>query len=108
MDGGDAVSGRGGRGRGRVRGERRRWVVDAIEAGIATVEEDGQRVVRVPCWLLPDDAREGSVLLVTREMSRGASVVRVERDVEGERAALERSRRQVASDTGDQGGDVVL
>ena len=77
MDGGrGAVS--AGRGKKRARSpartsggsvtrtERRRWIVDAIEANVARVEEDGARVVHVPRWMLPDGARPGSVLSVTR------------------------------------------
>ena len=88
--------------------ERRRWVVDSIDEGIATVEEDGERVVRVPRWMLPDGAREGSMLSVRRERGDEGVVLRIELDARGEREALERSRRQVQSGTGDEGGDVVL
>ena len=92
----------------RARRERRRWVVDAIEEGIATIEEDGERVIRVPRWLLPPGARAGSVLAATRELDGDGTVLRIEPDAQAEREALERSRRQVEMETGDEGGDVVL
>ena len=91
-----------------TRTERRRWTVDAIEANVARVEEDGERVVHVPRWMLPDGARPGSVLSVTREAEGERLVLRIEPDAAAEGEALARSRRQVASETGDEGGDVVL
>jgi hypothetical protein len=94
--------------RKRARIERRRWVVDSIEEETAIVEEDGERVARVPRWMLPDRAREGSVLSVARERGDDGVVLRIELDAEGEAEAIERSRRQVESGTGDEGGDVVL
>jgi hypothetical protein len=99
---------RGGAARKGARAERRRWVVDSIGEGIATVEEDGERILRVPRWMLPDDAREGSVLSVTREAHDGDVALRIGPDAEGEAAALERSRRQVERETGDEGGDIAL
>ena len=93
-----------------TRTERRRWIVDAIEANVARVEEDGERVVHVPRWMLPDGARPGSVLSVTREAGGEGErlVLRIEADAAAEGEALARSRRQVASETSDEGGDVVL
>lgn len=96
------------RGARTAREEPRRWVVDSIEEEVATVEEDGERIVRVPRWMLPDDAREGSVLSVMRVVEGETLVLRIEHDPRGEAEALERSRRQVEIETGDEGGDVVL
>jgi hypothetical protein len=90
-----------------TRAERRRWVVDSIDEGIAAVEEDGERIVRVPRWMLPDEAREGSVLSVRRESGDGGVVLRIELDARAEAEALERSRRQVGERSGD-GGDITL
>ncbi len=99
---------RGAAARKGARAERRRWVVDSIDEGIAAIEEDGERVVHVPRWMLPYGAREGSVLSVTRERGADGIVLRIEPDAAGEAEALERSRRQVESETGDEGGEVVL
>lgn len=102
---------RGGARRGAVRApreERRRWIVDSIVEDIATIEEDGERLVRVPAWLLPNGTREGSVLAVTRSVEGDDVALRIELDAEGEAGALDRSRRQVEGGTGDSGGDVVL
>ncbi len=91
-----------------ARSERRRWIVDSIAEESATIEEDGERIVRVPLWLLPEGVREGSVLTVTRGVEAEGVELRIELDAEGEAEALERSRRQVEGGTGDAGGDVVL
>ena len=91
-----------------VRAERRRWVVDSIAEDVATIEEDGERIVRVPRWVLPDGVREGSVLSAMRVVEGGKVVLRIAYDRRGEAEALERSRRQVEGETGDEGGDVVL
>jgi hypothetical protein len=58
--------------------------------------------------MLPDGAREGSVLAVTREEADRGIVLRIDLDAEGEAEALDRSRRQVETETGDEGGEIVL
>jgi hypothetical protein len=89
--------------------ERRTWVVDSVEEGIAAVEEDGARLVRVPAWILPPGAREGDVLSVTRSVEDGASVLRVTPDRAATEAALRRSREQLGrAAPNDPGGDIVL
>lgn len=103
----------GGRGKkrrspGAARAELRRWVVDSIDEGVARIEEDGERIIHVPRWMLPDRVREGSVLAVTRVVEDESLVLRIGHDERAEADALERSRRQVESETGDEGGDVVL
>lgn len=90
------------------RAERRQWIVDSVAEDVAAIEEDGERIVRVPRWLLPKGAREGSVLSVTRSVEGGEVVLRIELDAAAEAEVLERSRRQVEGGTGDAGGDVVL
>ena len=89
--------------------ERRTWVVDSVEEGIAAVEEAGARLVRVPAWILPPGVREGDVLSVTRSVEDGASVLRVTPDLAATEAALRRSRDQLgrALPNG-PGGDIVL
>ena len=90
-------------------GSTRRWAVDAIEEGIATVEEDGARVVPVPAWLLPDGVRDGDVLRVERTDEDGASVVRIVRDAAATEDAFRRSREQLQRlAQRDAGGDIHL
>lgn len=86
---------------------RRTWIVDSVEEGVAAVEEDGRRLVNVPRWLLPDDARGGDVLEVRRAGSAGGCTVhlRVDRD------ATDAARRREAArppPPSDGGGPIVL
>lgn len=91
-------------------GENRTWVLDAVEDGVATVEEDGARTLRLPAWLLPDGAREGDVLRVERRgEGEGAVSLRLAVDRAATEAALRRSREQLARMApNDPGGDIVL
>lgn len=92
----------------------RRWVVDAIDGDVARVEEDGERLLTVPRWMLPASAREGDVLAVRRDPDgRGAVTITLAVDPVATREALDASRRQVdelaaESRTRDAGGDVAL
>jgi len=88
----------------------RTWTVDSIEEGIAAVQEDGGRMVRLPLWLLPDGVREGDVLSVARREEDGAAVLTVRVDHDATERALERSREQVekAPPGNDPGGHIVL
>ena len=54
---------------------RHRWIVDSIEEGVATCEVDGDLVMRVPHWLLPEGIRAGDALVVRHRRERGSSVV---------------------------------
>ncbi len=98
------------------------WTIDSLEEDSAQIEEDGVRVIHVPRSILPDRAREGDVLIVTREDARaggkgaqaGTSVrVTITLDQGATRAAKFKSRQQVrrisqASKKLDPGGDVIL
>lgn len=88
----------------------RTWTVDAIEEGVAAVEEDGARVVHVPAWILPPGTREGDVLTVSREAGEGGeAVLRIRVDPAATQAALERSKAQLGLlASRDPGGDIVL
>lgn len=89
----------------------RTWTIDSIEEGIAAVEESGGRMVRVPAWLLPADAREGDVVSVTREERDGAAVLTLRLDRPATEQALRRSREQVEGtppQPHDPGGPIVL
>jgi hypothetical protein len=85
------------------------WIIDALEEDTARIEEDGTRVIHVPCSILPEGAREGDVLSVDREDRR----VTITIDRGATKAAMERSRQQVkraaeASRKRDRGGDITL
>ena len=43
-----------------------RWALDAIEEGMARVEEDGERMISIPIHLLPAGAKEGQLLRLER------------------------------------------
>ena len=88
--------------------ERRRWIVDSIEEGIAALEEDGERLVHLPAWLLPKETREGTTLLVERERTgKGASAVRITID-DGATREVRRISKERRSSGGDSGGDIKL
>jgi hypothetical protein len=97
------------------------WIIDSLEEDSAQIEEDGARVIHVPRSILPGGAREGDVLIVTREDqaagkgAQGATSVRVTitLDQGATRAAKFKSRQQVrrisqALKKADPGGDVIL
>lgn len=52
---------------------RHRWIVDSIDEGIATCEVDGELVMRVPHWMLPEGAKAGDALVVRHRRERGSS-----------------------------------
>lgn len=90
-------------------GERRTWVVDSIEEGVAAVHEDGERLLHVPAWILPAGVKEGDVLAVTRAAEGGAATLRLALDPAATEAALRRSREQLGRlSRNDPGGDIVL
>ena len=90
-----------------------RWIIDALEEGIARIEEDGERIIQVPRYLLPSGAREGQILQVTSKPGKGKTQLTIEIDEAATAAALARSRAQTAatmaaSKKRDPGGDVAL
>lgn len=94
--------------------DRHRWAVDALHESAARVEEDGERMLTVPRWLLPTTAREGDVLAVVRRPDgRSGVTIDVVIDREATRAARERATAQVdqiarESRAKDRPGDVEL
>lgn len=88
--------------------ERHRWVVDSIEEQVAACEVDGDKVVRVPRWILPPDAREGSVLSVRHEREGVTSRLLIDVDGEATRQAYDRSREQLAKAPKGGKGDIAL
>jgi hypothetical protein len=91
-----------------------RWVVDGIEEGMARVEEDGERMITLPVYLLPAGAAEGQVLRVTRGAEQKESVsVLISLDAQATERAMTQSkatmaRTMAASRKRDPGGDVAL
>lgn len=88
-----------------------RWIVDAIEEGVAAIEEEG-RLRHVPIALLPAEVREGDILEVRVEQTRdGAARTTITIDRAATEQARRRSEEQVAQKTrpsNDPGGDIVL
>jgi hypothetical protein len=92
-----------------------RWAVDGISDGVARIEEDGERMISVPAYLLPAGIREGQVLRVTSAAGKeqGTLVVTVAIDDAATVSALARSKATTASAMAksrkrDPGGDVAL
>jgi len=92
-----------------------RWVIDAISEGMARVEEDGERMITVPVYLLPAGVREGQVFQVTSAAGEGQGtlIVTVAADEAGTTESLAKSKATVAramaqSRKRDKGGDVAL
>jgi hypothetical protein len=90
-----------------------RWIIDTIEEDAAAIEVDGNNVVTVPRWLLPDGARQGDVLSVRHDRPpRGQrSALTIEVDAAATKQALADSAAQVRKGTkrpNDPGGDITL
>ena len=93
--------------------EGHRWALDALDEGMARIEEDGKRMVTVPRYLVPADAREGQLLRVTLADMQGVLTVSVAVDLNATSAALASSlattkRAMARSKQQDPGGDVNL
>jgi len=92
-----------------------RWTVDGLEEGMARIEEDGERMITVPVYLLPAGVREGQVFQVTSAAGEGQGtlIVTVAADEAETAASLAKSKATVAramaqSRKRDKGGDVAL
>jgi len=93
--------------------EEHRWAIDALDEGVVRIEEDGKRLLTIPRYLVPSDAREGQLLRVTHIDVQGVLTVSVAIDAEATTAALASSvattkRAMVHSKRHDPGGDVSL
>jgi hypothetical protein len=90
-------------------GEPRRWVVDAVEEGVARLELEDGEAITLPRWLLPRDAAAGDVLRARVSAREGRATLTLERDEAATRAALRRSTEQLARQpVGDSTGDIAL
>lgn len=81
---------------------RHRWVVDSIEADVASIEVGVGQTITIPVALLPAGTKQGDVVRVTLEL-----------DAAAKQAALDASAAQVAkgreaSGKRDPGGDLAL
>ena len=92
-----------------------RWAVDAIDDGMARIEEDGERMITVPLYLLPAGVREGQVFQLSSVPGedRGVLVVTVAADEAATAESLAKSKATMAramaqSRKRDRGGDVAL
>jgi hypothetical protein len=92
-----------------------RWAVDGIEEEMARIEEDGERMLAIPRYLLPPGAREGQLLRVTRAPAKDTSsiVLTIAIDEDATASALTKSRATTDSAMAksrkrDPGGDVSL
>jgi hypothetical protein len=91
-----------------------RWAIDGIEEEMVRVEEDGERMLTVPRYLLPSDAREGQLLTVTRSTAAAGTVtLTIAVDEAATAAAVAESEKTVAravaaSKSRDPGGNVAL
>lgn len=98
-----------------TKGTSQRWAIDGIDQGMARIEEDGDRFITVPVYLLPAGVREGQILEVTTAAGKekGTLVVTVTTDEEATAEALAKSKATMAramsqSRKRDPGGDVAL
>lgn len=92
-----------------------RWALDSIEEGMARLEEDGERMITIPLYLLPPGVAEGQLLRVTRtpDPDRKSVVITIAIDDAGTAKAFRKSVETTAqamaeSKKHDRGGDVSL
>ena len=90
-----------------------RLIVDSIEEFMASIELDGRSMITIPQSVLPSDAREGHVLVLTREISADGkrAVLTIEVDEIATKRALAESAAQVkkgSKQKNDPGGDITL
>ncbi len=88
----------------------RRWTIDSIEEEVARIESDDEGdPFTLPRWLLPSAARAGDVLRAHVTVDAAHATLRIERDVEATRAALDRSEAQLRErPVGQSKGDIAL
>lgn len=89
---------------------RQRWTIDQIEEDTAAIEYDEQ-LHTIPRALIPRDAREGDVLLVTVSRdSDDRTIVTIALDPAATKAARDASKKQRVTRprSADAGGDIEL
>lgn len=90
---------------------KQRWVIDSIEASIASVEVDGATMITVPLALLPSGVKQGDIVSVAFDgtQTSARTVVAFVIDEAATAEARARSAAQVgkaAPPGNDPGGDL--
>lgn len=89
--------------------EHHRWIIDRFEGDLAVVEVDGARMMDLPRWLLPANAREDDVLVAACRADDDGLTVRVRVDEQATERAREEARKLIDElREGDPGGDLTL
>jgi hypothetical protein len=79
-----------------------RWVIDAIEEGVASIELPGGRMAHLPVSVLPTGAKQGQILRVTIEVDQKATDRALEESAAQVKKGSDESRKR------DRGGDIAL
>ncbi len=96
-----------------AKGDEHRWMIDTIEAEVASVEVDGTTLITVPLYVLPKGIRHGVMLRVRHEGAQTdrRSVISLEIDEPATARAHRHSASQVRKgerQPNDPGGDVAF
>jgi hypothetical protein len=79
-----------------------RWVIDAIEEGVASIELPGGRMAQLPVSVLPAGAKQGQILRVTIEVDQKATDRALDESAAQVKKGSDESRKR------DRGGDISL
>ncbi|MDQ2666544.1 MAG: DUF3006 domain-containing protein [Gemmatimonadota bacterium] len=90
---------------------KQRWVIDSIEASIASVEVDGATMITVPMALLPSGIKQGDIVSVGFDGAQTSARTAVVFEID--EAAIAQARAHSAAQVGkaapqgnDPGGDL--
>lgn len=84
-------------------------MVDAVEAGVAVIEDPEGRLFTVPAAWLPAGTRGGEVLLTTTIRDAGAALTALREDPDAAASLLEAAAERLERLRGrDPGGDLEL
>lgn len=82
--------------------EPQRWVIDAIEERVASMELPDGKMIQLPVSTLPKGAKPGQILRVTLEIDAAATKHALEQSAAQVKQGSEASRKR------DPGGDIAL
>lgn len=82
--------------------ESQRWVIDAIEEHVASIELPDGKMIQLPASVLPKGAKQGQIICVTFEVDAAATKSARERSAAQVKRGSEDSRKR------DPGGDIGL
>ena len=83
--------------------ESQRWVIDAIEEHVASIELPDGKMIQLPASaVLPKGAKQGQIICVTFEVDAAATKSALERSAAQVKRGSEDSRKR------DPGGDIGL